>query len=69
MGEDKTDMDAFLARVSSARPSALLTPEKTLEDSRGHTPTTNKDQMMANLSLTTASKEKRDSKILPSVYD
>ena len=64
----KTDMDAFLARVSSARPSTLLTPENTTEDSRGRTPGADEDQMMANLSLTTAPKEKRGSKIIPRVY-
>ena len=68
MSDDKTDMDAFLARVTSVRPSALLTPEKNVEELRGSTPGSDEDQMMANLSLTSAPKEKRGSKITPSVY-
>ena len=67
MSGDKTDMDAFLARMSSVRPLALLSPEKSSEDPMGYKPRNDEDQMMSNLSLTNAPKEKRDSKTIPSV--
>ena len=68
MSDDKTDMDAFLAKVSSKRPSTLLTPNKITEDSRGVTTKSEEEQMMANLSLTTTQMEERDSKTIPSIY-
>ena len=67
MSGEKVDLEAFLSKVSAARPSALLTPEKTTEKARlifeGE-----EDQMMANLSLVGMPKQEEGNTVIPTAY-